>query len=162
MTNIIGKQEQRATLKKKSIENVNPCHQLDFITVCRINNECRQSIPDSNPSERNATMEKYKIKPCLLSFCTTAPILRQQSYFPYRQAYKEKNTSHTPSHILATARATVLTPLVKHINPFYCLLDEDNDKAPIVKFSLVSTTCDEFSGTNGDAFYISTNLDQQQ
>ena len=75
VTNNIEKQEQRATLKKNAITNINPRHQLDFITVCRINNEHRQSIPDSNPSERNTTMVQYKIKPCLLSFCTTAPIL---------------------------------------------------------------------------------------
>ena len=74
----------------------------------------------------------------------------------------KQNTSHTPSQVSATAWATVLTPLVIHSNPFGCLSDEDNDKAPTVESTLVSTTSDEFSGTNGDAFYISTNLDQQQ
>ena len=136
MTNNIGKQEQRATLKKNAIKNINPCHQLDFITVCRINNERRQSILDSNLSERNATMEQNKIKPGLLSFCTTAPILRHQSHFPYFQVYKEQNTSHPTSQVSATARATVLTPLVKHSNPFGCLSDEDNDEAPTVESAL--------------------------
>ena len=51
---------------------------------------------------------------------------------------------------------------MKHSNPFGCLSDEDNDEAPIVKSALDSTTSDEFSCMNGDAFYISTNLDQQQ
>ena len=74
----------------------------------------------------------------------------------------EQNTSHTPSQVSVTAWATVLTPLVIHSNSFGCLSDEDNDKAPTVESALVSTTNDEFSDMNGDAFYISTNLDQQQ
>ena len=39
-TNNIGKQEQRATLKQNVITNINPCHQLDFITVRHMNNAC--------------------------------------------------------------------------------------------------------------------------
>ena len=86
----------------------------------------------SNPSERSATLEQYKIKPCRVSFRTKAPVLRQQSHLPHCQAYREQNTSHKPSQISATARATVLTPLVKHSNYFGCLSDEDNDEAPTV------------------------------
>ena len=51
---------------------------------------------------------------------------------------------------------------MKHSSPFGCLLDEDNDEEPTVESALVSTTNDEFRCMNGDAFYISTDLDQQQ
>ena len=74
---------------------------------------------------------------------------------------EQNDTSHTPSQVSVTIRATILTPLVIHSNPFGCLSDEDNDEVPTVDSVLASTTCDEFSGMNGDAFYISTNLDQQ-
>ena len=45
--------------------------------------------------------------------------------------------------------------------------DENNNEAPTVKSALVNTTSDKFKndnkiGMNDDAFYISTNLDQQQ
>ena len=162
LTNNMGKQEQKATLKKSVIKNINPRHQLDFITICCINNAHQQPILDSNPSERSATLEQYKLNPFCVSFRTTTPILQQQSHLLHCQAYREKNTRHTPFQVSATAWATVLTPLVKHSNPFGCLSDEDDNEAPTVESTLDSTTGDEFIGINGDAFYISTNLDQQQ
>ena len=52
--------------------------------------------------------------------------------------------------------------MVKHINPFGCLSNEENTEAPSIESDLDSTTSDEFSSMNGDVFYVSTNLDQQQ
>ena len=55
VTNNIGKQERKATLKKNVITNINLCHQLNCITVCCMNNAHRQLFPDLDPSERSAT-----------------------------------------------------------------------------------------------------------
>ena len=93
-----------------------------------MNNVHRRLIPDSNPSERSATLKQYKLNPFRVSFRTTAPILIQQPLLPHRQAYREKNTRHKPSQVLATVQASVLTPLMKHSNPFCCLSDEDDAK----------------------------------
>ena len=99
-------------------------------------------------------MEQYKLKSCRVSFLTVAPKLLQQSQLPHRQTFREQNTGHTPSQVSATTRAAVLTPLVKHINPFGCLSDEDNYEAPTVESTLVSTTSDKFSGMNNGAFLL--------
>ena len=89
-------------------------------------------------------------------------MLQQKLHRSHCHSYREQNTSHTPFQFSATAQAAALAPLMKHSNPFGCLSDKDNDKASTVESALDSTTSDEFSGTNGDAFYVSTNLDQQQ
>ena len=63
----------------------------------------------------------------------------------------------------------VNSKLAKHSNLLDCLSDnnnnKDNNETPTVESTLVSTTSDEISnsiGMNDNAFYISTDLDQQQ
>ena len=161
-TNNIGNQEKSGTLRKNVIKYINPFHHLDFITVYRKNNVHLQSIPDQKPSARSTTLEHFNLKLCHVPLHTKALILQQQSHLFHRQAYREHNIRHIPSQFFATSLGTILTPLVKHINPFGCFSDKENTEAPSVESALDSTTNDKFSGMNGDASYVSTNLDLQQ